>query len=58
LCIWANGKSIQLEGYFPLSEAISLAKDLRAMGIEFPKTFEDYSDERLLFAEAESYFSF
>jgi hypothetical protein len=57
LCLWADGRSIQLESYFPLSEAICLANDLKAIGIEFPKTFEAYSEDYLVFAGVGNYLS-
>jgi hypothetical protein len=58
LCIWTGGRSIQLENYFPISEGISLANDLRRIGIEFSRTQETYDKNRLAFATALDYFSF
>jgi hypothetical protein len=58
LCLWANGRSIQLESYFPISEGAALANDLRAMGIQFTQTFPAYDEDHLLFAGSEDYVSF
>jgi hypothetical protein len=58
LCIWAEGKSIEIERFFPIIEGVSLAKDLRRMGIEFPRTFEVFDETQLIFAQKNSYLSF
>lgn len=47
LCFWTNGKSIQLEPYFPIPVGMALAQDLRKMGIEFPRTYAQISLEQL-----------
>ena len=58
LCIWTEGKSIEIESFFPVSEAVSLANDLRKMGITFPRTYDPYDENRLAFATGDDYFSF
>ncbi len=58
LCIWTEGKSIDIESFFPVSEAVSLANDLRKMGITFPRTYDAYDENRLAFATGDDYFSF
>jgi hypothetical protein len=57
LCIWAEGKSIEIERYFPIVEGVSLASDLRDMGIEFPRTYLAYDESQAVFAR-DSYLSF
>jgi hypothetical protein len=61
LCLWAEGKSIQLEPMLlPISEGFSLANDLRKLGIEFPRTFDAFDKVRLSPTTLDnfSYFSF
>jgi len=58
LCLWVAGKSIEIESFFPITEGVSLAEDLRKLGIEFPRTFPSYNEEHLLFAGTLDYFSF
>jgi hypothetical protein len=58
LCLWADDRSIQLENFFPISEGVSLANELREMGIEFPRTFETYDENRMAFARRDDYLSF
>ncbi|HEY0795913.1 MAG TPA: hypothetical protein VGD64_09055 [Acidisarcina sp.] len=42
LCFWTKGMSVEIESSFPISEAVSLARDLRTLGIEFPRTYPIY----------------
>lgn len=58
LCIWAEGRSIQLETYFPIPEGLALANDLRKIGVAFPRTFEAYNEDNLAFLTPDAYFSF
>jgi hypothetical protein len=53
LCIWAGGKSIELERYFPISSGVALARDLGNYGVAFPRTFAQLSDETLLYNRSE-----
>ena len=58
LCIWAQGKSIQLETYFPIPEGLALANDLRKIGVAFPQTFEAYNENRMAFVTPDDYLPF
>jgi hypothetical protein len=57
LCIWVNGKSVELEPYFPIDVGAELAKDLKNSGIAFPRTYDKLSPEGLMYGRS-SYLSF
>jgi hypothetical protein len=57
LCIWVNGKSVELEPYFPIHAGASLARDLRDMGVVFPRTYDQLSEETLMYGRSR-YLSF
>jgi hypothetical protein len=58
LRFWIGGRSLEVESYFPIAEAVSLANDLRKLGIEFEQTQERYDEDRLLYASTADYFTF
>jgi len=58
LCVWINGKSLEIESYFLISEGVALASDLRALGISFPRTHDVYDEDLLRFVDDFAYFSF
>ncbi len=57
LCVWVNGKSIELEPYFPIQVGVALARDLEGVGIAFPRTYDQLNEERLMFGRSR-YLSF
>jgi len=57
LCIWANGKSVELEPYFPIQVGVALARDLQSVGVAFPRTYDQLSAEGLMYGRSR-YFSF
>jgi hypothetical protein len=58
LCLWAEGKSILLESWFPISEGLSLANDLRKIGVEFPRTYGVYDENCAALVTDDKYLSF
>ena len=57
LCIWVNGKSVELEPYFPIHAGVALARDLRSVGVVFPRTYDQLSAESLMYGRSR-YLSF
>lgn len=57
LCVWVNGKSIELEPYFPIQVGVALARDLEGVGIAFPRNYDQLNEERLMFGRSR-YLSF
>jgi hypothetical protein len=57
LCIWVNGNSVELEPVFPIHAGVALARDLQSLGVVFPITFEQFSEDRLMFGDSR-YLSF
>ena len=49
LCIWVNNTSVELESVFPIHAGLALARDLQSLGLVFPRTFEQFSEDRLMF---------
>jgi hypothetical protein len=58
LCLWAEGKSILLESWFPIAEGLSLANDLRKIGVEFPRTYGLYDEKCAALVRDDKYLSF
>ena len=58
LCLWAEGESILLESWFPISEGLSLANDLRKIGVEFPRTHGLYDENCAAWVRDDKYLSF
>ena len=58
LCLWAEGKSILLESWFPISEGLSLANELRKIGVEFPRTYGLYDENCAALGRDDRYLSF
>lgn len=57
LCFWADGKSVELEPYFPIQVGVALERDLRSIGVVFPRTYDQLSAEGLLYGRSR-YLSF
>lgn len=57
LCIWVNGKSVELEPYFPIQAGVALARDLQSVGVVFRRTYDRLSAERLMYGRSR-YLSF
>jgi hypothetical protein len=51
LCLWTGMKSIQIENYFPIREGASLANDLRSIGVEFPRTYLAFDENRPIYSD-------
>jgi len=58
LCLWAGGKSVLLESWFPIAEGLSLASELRKMGVEFPRTYGVYDENCAAVVTDDKYLSF
>jgi hypothetical protein len=58
LSVWVNGKSIEIESFFPIREGLALARDLREAGIVLSRTHEEYSEDRLSQVDDYGYLTF
>jgi hypothetical protein len=58
LCFWIDGRSIELEHRFPIADGARLARDLRELGIDFPRTRDVYDESGLDAAGYCDYFVF
>ncbi len=58
LSVWINGKSLEIESFFPIKEGLALARDLRNDGIVFQRTQEEYSEDRLSDVDDYGYLTF